>query len=385
MFQAQTSLKQIYNSNFLLQPTSANKGTVLGTDLEFNGHLSAAAENWNASGGARFENWFYYGPGADLNYQNQFIDTQYSYTTGRSTWSIVGNYINAYFVATVPESAQPLGVILGVIGRENRSIGPAWEYKLTEYTKLSLNYQYSDSDYLTEPQAQKAFPNSTSNSGSVGVNHLYSENLSLNGNLTYNGFKTSTGSTIDYVYLMAGFKYSPITTYSLSASGGGQYTQNSNRGFSLGRLITVTKDQFGPIFNIGLNKQLENSTLSFNYSRTIYPSINGILFTSDIVSLNASHKLTSRINGDFTASYYGSTYPLQTGTFGLRTTQEQQNFYRIGGDVSYSLTPQAIVSASYYFVLRDLSGALVSNVYSGAIDAQTVSLSLQYNFDPMNF
>lgn len=391
-FKADASLKQTYTSNFLLQSDSENKGAVLGTDLEVGTRLTASAPSWSAGGGARFENWFYYGPGTDsdsssssssssgLNYQNQYLDSHYRYFSERSTWSMAGSYISAAYIYTVADPTLPQGIILGVLQRESQSLAPSWSYRLTEYTKLNLSYQYLRSSYNSTSTGQASYPKSQSHTASLSADHQYNEYLLLNGSLSFTSFLTSS-RTINYLNMMTGFNYSPYPTVSIAFNGGGQYTETTSQ--TAGGLYTQTTNQFGPVFNLAINKQFEHSKLTFNYGRTISPAVNGILFTSDGISLAASRQLSQRLDGSLSVSYLTNAYPQQVGNLQSGSATQQQTTYRFEGGISYTLAQHCILSASYNYILRDLG--VKTGSYAGTQDSHNLSVNLNYDFEPLHY
>lgn len=389
------NLRQIFNTNLTIQPDLSNPGDVFGTDLDLNSSFNATSDHWKTQGQLRLDNWFYYGPGANqqntkgsggsLNYQNQFVDLIHSYFMERTIWKFAGNYTNASYVSAlsgVGTPNQPVGIILGVVSREVGSISPSIQYSLTEKTSLGFGYTYSISNYTVTQKNQGAYPNSESHYLFSNINHYYNEYLSIDGNLSYNTFSTSSRS-IDYVTGMAGFKYNYSPDIHASLEGGYQYSHTQNT--ALKGFAQQTDDQFSPVFTVSLSKDFDLTHLSLNFHRSVMPSINATLFTTDSVSLGANRRLNDKLSANFSASYSQSTYPAQTATGNVQVyrSDNSQKYYQVSSQFTYILTEQVNLVFSYNYVRRDLSYSLSSS--SNAADSHGLSLDLRYDFDPFHF
>lgn len=401
--EASFNLRQIFNTNLTNQPSPNQPGDYFGTDLDLVSNFSASSSNWKTIGGLRLDNWFYYGGNNDqstssgtngsFNYQNQYLDLSHSYFTERSVWRLSGNYTNASYVSSLSGIGtvdQPVGIILGVLQREIGSISPSVQYTLTERTKASLGYTYSNSKYSTTQTNQGSYPNSDTHSLFSEINYVYNENISLEGNLSYTTFITSN-RTIDYVTSIAGIKYNYSPDFHINLEGGGQYTHTKNS-ILLGA-TSQNNDQISPVFTVSAIKEFDFSSISINYHRSVIPSVNATVFTTDAISLSANRRINDRLSGNLNASYQDNSYPAQVGN-GSATSQTKgnaelfsvnnsQKYYQVGGNLSYSIAERISLIASYNFVYRDISD--VFNKTTRSADSHNLSLDLRYDFDPLHF
>jgi hypothetical protein len=377
-FQADANLQQNYNTNILLLPASLNPEAVWGSEMNLQTSLMAENPTWTVKCNARFDNWFYY-PASGLNMQNQYVDGQYAYSTERSRFELSGGYISDAILASKTE--QILGVVFGRVQRDMFTAMPSWTYSLSEYTKASLTYSYYNSKYGSNPLVSSVntsplYPSSTSNSLSSNLNHQISEYWSVNGLLSATAFVTQT-STIDYLNLMIGGKYAPGSNTEIAISGGGQYSHSTTNVRIAGQNVSLHNDLFNPLFNISIKQNFEYSAVILSYSQQSTPSINGNLFKSDYVSISANHRLSPQLNGGLKLSYNKVSTPNQS------RSSSSQDYYQLGGDLSYNLSENASISSSYNFQAREIGAN--AGVYSEPQYGHVISLNYHYIFDKLHY
>lgn len=376
--QASAALQQNYNTNLQLQPASLNPQGIWGSEVDVKTSFSAAAPTWTAGVTGRFDNWFYY-PVAGLDMQNQYVDGSLSHLTERSRSSLAVSFVSDALLSSQTDPTQTQGVILGRVPRELIRVSPSWLYKLDEYTSVNLGYSYDEASYPGGAAGQSGFyPDSTTHSASASASRQAAERLSLDGSLSFTDYSTSQ-SSIKYVNFMAGAAYTPDERTHLSVQGGGQYTQTTSSFRQLAQQI----DQLGPVFSASASREFEYSTLSISYSRSITPSINGNLFTSDRASLTATRRLLEKLDGNLRLVYSGSSYPPQSGVAAVQTPTQNQSILQVAGELSYALAKNCALNASYSYQVRDFGVA--TGPYAVDQEAHAVSLSLRYDFEPLHY
>ncbi|MFM8330438.1 MAG: hypothetical protein ACKN9T_01990 [Candidatus Methylumidiphilus sp.] len=423
---ANATLQQDFNSNIMLLPSALNPESVWGTDLDVQTSFAAAAPRWQANAGARFDNWFYY-PLSGLDMQNQYLNGSFAYLISeRMRWELNGSYISDALLSS--QTDPTLGIVLGRLRRDMANIAPSWSYQLTEYTKLGFSYAYNDSSYPVSSKNQGGtYPDSHSHTVSTSISHAINQKLSLNGELSATTYQTATdisftttrrlnqliselitnyGSSdreINYIDINVGFKYALDDDIDISFSGGGQLSQTittidintaTAQQLFLGQIVisnpygvappelqrTRTDPQFGPLFNIGLTKKFDTSMVGLVYGHQISPSLNGQLFTSDRVAINASHRFSPEINSGLQLSYSSSSFPFQGGP-----SVDQQSF-QLGMNVSYSMMKNLVINAAYSYQLRELGGGNYEGTpYAGTQDNHNVSVSLRYDLEQLHY
>jgi hypothetical protein len=377
-FQADANLQQNYNTNILLLPASLNPDAVWGSEMNLQTSLVAESPTWAAKGNARFDNWFYY-PASGLNMQNQYVDGQYAYLTERSRVELGGGYVSDAILASKTE--QILGVVFGRVQRDMFSIMPSWTYTFSEYTKASLTYSYYNSKYGSNPLVSSVntgplYPSSSSNSLATNINHQVREYFSVNSLLSATAFATQT-STIDYFNVAIGSNYAPGSNTEMVISGGGQYSQSTTHTTILGKNASLHNALFNPLFNVSIKQNFEYTAVIVSYTQQSTPSINGDLFKSDYVSLSASHRFSPQLNGGLRLSYNKISTPTQS------RSSSTQNYYQLGGDLSYNLSENASISSSYNFQAREIGAN--AGAYSEPQYGHVLSLNYHYIFDKLHY
>jgi len=426
--QANAALRQDFTSNILLLPNALSPESVWGSDVDVQTSISARAPTWQASGSARFDNWFYY-PLGGLDMQNQYINGNYSYLTERSRWELSGSYISDALLSST--SDPTIGIVLGRIRRDLATVSPSWSYQLTEYTKVGLSYSYNNSSYPSSSQnIGTIFPNSDTNSVSAMLTHQATEKLSLTGGLSGTFYSTGSSTTtssfiiqpvpvqiatpvgviratvleripvtyhtnsnreINYLNFNTGLKYSPYNDVEIGASGGFQISQTTTDTTlytvpasivspTTSRQIDTNPIQVGPLFDINAIKKFEKSTIGLIYGYQISPSLNGALYTSNHVSINSQHQFTQHLDGGMQLSYSENSFPYPGAT------PVNQSSLQIGANMSYKLMKNLAVSASYNYQTRTLSGGTYQNTpYNGTQDNHNVAVSLSYDFEQLHY
>lgn len=380
-FDANTTLQQNYNTNILLSPRALDPQPVWGVGLDARAVFSAKAPEWEAAANARFDNWFY-GPASGLDMQNQYVDARYTHLTERSRYELAGNFTSDALLSSTlsPINNQAQGIVFGRIQRELKTLSPSWTYSLSEYTKINLRYSYNNSKYPSASGSGNlqgsVYPDSTTHSASASANHLATEQLTLNGVVSATSF-TTRQTTIHYLNFSAGLQYAFTPDTELELSGGVQYSQSTIGLTRFGQSLSQTSEQFSPLVELSLTKKFQYSTLALSYSHQSSPSINSNLFTSDWLSVTAKHEITARFDAKLRLSYYNTSTPNQNGT------ALSQSSYQFGGDVSYKLAENTLISASYNYQFRDLGAG--SGLYSGIQDAHILSLNLRYDFGKAHY
>lgn len=386
--ETQAGLSQEFHSNIQLLPRRLDPRAVWGTDLGFTTRLIAREAHWQVQGRARLQNQFY-APIEHIDAQNQFLDLDAHYATERSRWALTANYTDDALLAS--QSDELVGIVLTRVQRRLASFAPAWTYAWSERTRFTLGYSYHAADY--DARTQFSYVDSTSHTASAGFEHQLTERLGLNGTLAYTAYRADQRA-IDYVNVMAGFRYAVTETLDIGVSGGGQYSfsETELRTFRealafIGPIpvrvlipedVTLKDAQFGPLVTATARQRFESSEWQLDYSHQISPSINGTLFESDRVVLTGRHRFSERLNASLSLAYTDQARPSFNGEI------LSQVSYRLGAELTYALTEHWRLSGAYQYALRDL-GDRDNSAFSGRQDDHAVFLRLKYDFDPFQF
>jgi opacity protein-like surface antigen len=382
---------QQFSSNIILsRPPQA----VWGTNLDLNAALAASEPNWQVTGKTRLSNYFYT-PVSGIDMQNQYLDVRSIYMTERSRYQLSGNFTDDSFLSS--QNDQIVGLVVGKVHRNLKSLNPVWFYSLSETSQLSLGYQYNRAEY---DASADNFPNSDTHTAFSQLEHRFSERLSLSGEVSYSAYDAKQRSVgyqnrINFVNFSLGLKYAFDPTLDIQFSAGGQYSRteaqfvrNQILGFTLislnpirfapivGPVVihTPPADSLGPVFNLEVNKRFDRTEMSLFYNRQISPSISGDLLEVDRAGLSAKREFRFGLSGSLGLSYTHQTFPSQanqTASF---------SFYQATGEISYAWTEHWSASASYRYFLRQIDNSNTPNE-----DSNSVLLTLRYNFDTQKF
>ena len=385
------SVGQQYSSNIILsRPPKA----VWGTNVDVNAALAVSEPNWQVTGKARLSNYFYT-PVSGIDMQNQYLDVRGLFLTERSRYQLSGNFTDDSFLSS--QNDQIIGLVVGKVHRNLKSLSPTWFYTLSERSQWSLGYQYSRAEY---DASANGFPDSDTHTGFSRLEHRFSERLSLSGEVSYSAYdarRLATGyrNSIDFVNFSLGLKYAFDPTLDIEFSAGGQYSRteaqflhNQIVGFTLVSLNpirfapvvravivhTPPADSFGPVFNLEVSKRLDRTEMSLFYNRQISPSISGDLLEVDRAGLSAKRELFYGFSGSLGVSYTHQSFPSQANqTISF-------SFYQATGELSYAWSEHWSATASYRFFLRQIDNSNAPNE-----DSNSVLLTLKYNFDTHAF
>jgi hypothetical protein len=390
-FDGNLALGQQYNSNIVL---ARNPQAVWGTSLDLDAGLSAREPNWQVGGRTRLANSFY-APNSSIDMQNRYVDATALYLTERSRYQLAGNFTDDYLLSS--QSDPALGVVLGQLHRNLKSVGPSWTYSLTERARATLGYDYARAEY--SGSATQAYPDSDTHAASSQFAYQFTERLTLNGALSYTAFQASQPSAgyrnaIDYVNFSLGLKCAYDPALDLNFSAGGQYT-HSQAEYSSFRLIYVpvslnpplfrvaavpttlrspAQETTAPLFTLGLSKRFEDASLDLAYSRQISPSINGALLETDRVQLAGRQEFRPGLNGALSLSYIHQSYP------NLGGGRLEYSYYQAEASLSYGWSERWSATASYRYYLRRVDSGGDRNQ-----DSNAAFLSLRYEFEPQKF
>jgi hypothetical protein len=385
------NLGQTYNSNIVL--TDPPKG-VFGTRLDADARLAVKERNWEASGGARLDQQFFY-PDSGIDMTNVYADGSGSYLTERSRWNLAGSYVDAWSLASEGQPLNVSGVILTRLHRNTQSLGPSWTYALDETTSATLGYGYSHADYEFGGGGSSLQESHTATSELL---RQIDEHLSASFDLSYSHYSTTRenpdySTTSDYISGMLGLKYAFGETLSLNASAGAQYTRTESQyiGYRLLGYIPVSLDPLryapvvesysrslrqdtpvAPIFSLTARQRFETSELNLNYARQINPSFNGLMLTIDRVSLAGSRRLAESLDGGLTLAYY------RQSSSDPRTVADY-SAYSLDGTLTWHWDSHWSARATYQYMIREADAAIPN------ADSHMVLLNLRYDFDGFSF
>jgi hypothetical protein len=303
------SLQQIYNDNIRL--TTAAHESVTGTLLIPKLTLSVRSENWGLNGAAQLRHSNYSGTeGLDSNDQTYTLASNFN--TLRSRWQLSGSSTKES-ILTGDFIDGDTGLVRTQVERSAKSATPSWAFSLTETTKVSVDYQYTDVIY-DQGLAVGLFDYQQSQT-SLTLSSLLSERTQVFVTASYSEFDvTATQFHSQNNVAQAGVDYRLTETMKLALSGGPRRTTSQGivkvctiptifgcAGFTD---TNVTSETRGAVYNAALENQFENTRLKFNLSRNTSPSGTGAQVETDSLGVTSQTALDPRNSLLFSATAY---------------------------------------------------------------------------------
>lgn len=398
--QAAADVGQEYNTNIFLTPGPHTD--VWGARLGLNTRFSAAEEIWKLDGNIRLDNYFYDQKGLDS--LNQFVSLTGSYfVTERSQFALRGDYIRD---STRTSFVETDDLIFEQVRRNRQTLNPSWTYDLSEKTRLSLNYQYQNTDYRNK--ANTFFPDYQSHFGSVGLIHDYSERLRMSGSVSYTRY-SAVGSTIfipghldfepfripgnyenradeieiDYAAAIAGFSYAIDETFDISFAAGAQYNKTE------AVFRTIFRDDRGEpilddfdhidsgfvtyVIDMSASKRFDADELSLHYAHTVSPNLYGNLVEIDTVTFTGKRKFTPTVSGSAQFSY------ADRKTADQRNITLNRQLFRARGELSWNWTENWSFSVSYQYGRQEI------DIISDIPESHAAYLIIRYRWDKLKY
>ena len=363
-----------YSDNISLVTSTATSKpkSVSGTNLTANLDLGARQETWDLWGGVRLENR-HYGGRDDLDVDNRSANLRYEYRAERNLWSLKGSYADESIL-----NATTIGSDVGSQAtRTTTNISPAWSRSLTETTQLRVDYQFLDTQYENGASVNKQL-DYRQQAVNLTVSDQLTQRTSVYAILGYSYFevttpesqiKTSYTNTSQTNTAQLGISYNFTETLKGSLSGGPRKTTSEDRICGLFCLVRVTESNTGDgsVFKGSLESQLELTSTTIGFNRSVDPSGSGGEVQTESLSLAIDRQITQdRLSVQFVADGY------KFEALGTTSSPIDRNYYRLGPGLRWRWTTDLTLDASYrYSRLRYLNA-------TEAASANAVYLTFTY-------
>lgn len=396
-----------FNSNLFL--TTRPHEDTWGEGVDGTIDLSLADSRWKTQATGRFQNRWYPNDN-NLDYYNQLFSVKSQYFSERAVWGLDSQYNMDNTLSSL--DSLDLGFVFTRIPRTTRLVSPNVTYSLTENTSLALAYTYQDTTY-DQQKSSRSVVDSEAHTGSLNLTHQWNERLQLLGSMSYTSYDLlgidqsfdgffplntifglllfpsvtqvpGTTGTINTASLMGGFNFKLTETIDLAFSGGGQHNDTSNPETTITtsvfgtpvatRQIPATENStISEVYSGRASKHFERSDLSLDISRSISPSLQGILYAYDRYSLSGTHKFTPHLSGSLNLSLSN-----QSGVGGDSALVDR-DLYTIRAGVDWQWAQNWRLNASYQYSQVDYNAA--SGSPSTAVDSHALYFNIRYLFD----
>ncbi len=313
----------------------------------------------------------------DQNYQ---INGQYSLT---SRFNV---FLNTSFISdsTAQQEYLASGLVITRTPRLSFIVGPGMSYALTERSTATLNYNFNKVTYqpVQNTQAQN-FQNYSTQAVSMVYQYLLSEKTTLS-NTVSGTESTYTGSTnSDYKSLLYSLgvqhNYSPNWAFNLAGGVNYSWYSSNSQIASFGQFpnfVSVptqkqTGTNFSTYFSLGATRRWTNLSITGSLLRNQQASAYGYISQVNALSLAMNYQFSEKLTGSL-----GGSYSLSSQS--SNTSQNQNNYYTVGPQLSYQITEKLTASSGYTFNNQSYEGNnLSSNSNSHGHD---IWLTLTYSY-----
>jgi hypothetical protein len=365
-----------YNDNITLSPDEEDEvwGTILVPSLRAN-YLTETLE---LRGRAALEIERYSGDD-ELDTENQFYDwfSRYQATerntlalsasfrresilrVGRVTEAVGGQAATRPIPATPPipptppipgTSATPggeetvdIGLVNRQVQRDSLLVSPSWTWRVTERSRLTLNYRFDDVSYPdAEPVDRLVDHNSHRGGGTLG--YRLTERDEVTGTLTYtraNFEDEPSDRTYDDWALTAGISRDFSETLNGTLEGGVRFTSFERDGED-------EEDDTGYLIRLRLRQRGELTLLDLRAEHDLVPSGAGALLETNRIALLIDRKLTPRFSASFLAEYFQ-----QDSLEEEAGTSDERRFYRLNPALRWHWTPELEMDLGYRYVNQE--------------------------------
>lgn len=287
------------------------------------------------------------------------FDWKNSYKTERSSWGLDFGYSEN----SQRDAAElDTGVFDSNSLVETIYVNPRVNIDLTEKDQLGISLNYSDRDYDTNDF-------SDNDNQSLGLNwqHRLNEVLSTTAMVSISQYDADrvaiSNSETEYLQATVGFIYKRSEAMTINGSLGHFETDRQQRLFFGPVTVLSDSETTGALVRLGVSYSYEKDIFSFNLSRGLYPSSQGLVEERDSIALDYEHQFSGRSAGGINILWHDTESSLEN-----RETFTLSPFYR------YRLTEKIDLQTSYIFRSFDRQSTL------DKVESNRVKVGLRYSF-----
>jgi len=330
------NVKGVYNSNLILS-TGSNEvwGYWTSPAVKFKG----ATESFMIEGNAKADFVHYYGQ-QDRGFTNLLFPVSTSYKWERLTFGFDGSFIRDN---TLMSELRQTGLVLSFTQRNLWTANPSVTVGLTERVNWQVGYQFADATY--QNGLSLGLVNYQTNGGTSELSYQIQERtkIKLIGEVT-NFVASQIQETWTYEGVRVGASHDFSESLSATVLGGPKFIRSTQGGVPGGSL---SQNDVVWVYNANIKQEFEQSTISLDGGRELYPSGFGLLVQTDRVSGSISHRLTENL----TASLNGGLY-FTTPIASTRGPFPQTRFINVNPNVTWNFAQWWTLSVGYTYAER---------------------------------
>jgi len=287
------------------------------------------------------------------------FDWRNSYKTERSSWGLDFGYSEN----SQRDAAElDTGVFDSNSLVETIYVNPRVNIDLTEKDQLGISLNFSDRDYDTNDF-------SDNDNQTLGLNwqHRLNEVLSTTAMVSISQYDADrvaiSNSETEYLQATVGFIYKRSEAMTINGSLGHFETDRQQRLFFGPVTVLSDSETTGALLRLGVSYSYEKDVFSFNLSRGLYPSSQGLVEERDSIALDYEHQFSGRSAGGINILWHDTESSLEN-----RATFSLSPFYR------YRLTEKIDLQTSYVFRSFDRQSTL------DKVESNRIKVGLRYSF-----
>lgn len=294
------------------------------------------------------------------------------YLTQRGVLALAGSYTDS---CSYTQQISDTGVLAPKTTVESFRLAPSWTWKWTPRDQLIAEASYSTTSYANTRQVPGGvgFSGNETYAANLGINHLWSRNLSLNGGVFFSHVQyTSAGQSTQVAWgPQVGANYRINRRWSVSAGGGLRWVDTLDAGAGQ-REGTV----LGHVGNLGVSYTGRLATFSAGYSNAINPSGIGQLVQSHGVYANYAYRVTARLSLSASGNFTNSQ------SIGNSADRFDRNYLIVSTGIVWEFAKNWRIRGEYVYRWQDYGqDRSLPNTAGGTADANTLMLSINYAWD----
>jgi len=368
-------LTSSYNDNiqFTSEPHSSVWGLQLQPDVKFNGQTETLKVTGEVSATVNR----YFGE-SGLDTIDHKVSVRSDYVAERDTLGLIVDLLRD---STLVSELATTGVVLARRQRNTYSAYPTWTRAINETTSIRASYNFSRVRY--DNASNTGLVDYVDQSLAMGVQHKLDDRRSLGVTAYYDRYETDAPSSRANTFgFQVGYDHRFTETLHGSLTVGLRKTRTDVAildlrcetlvvaGLCSGPVIAITaaesQQSSGYTLDALLEKRWETSTASVGISREINPSGIGSLVQTDRIQLTWLRQISPTFTASFAAAAYESRF------IGGAPSSTESNYYRIEPHLTWRLSEELTMDASYSFAQQKYRGA------GTPAQANLIYLSVQY-------
>ncbi len=349
------SFRAGYNDNLRLSTT--NEVSTAGATFSPSARFSVATPTSGASGNLRFD-FRRFEADSDLNDDNIRFEANSFHNLERSRLGLDLAFVKD---TTLDSQLAATGLVFDRVPRQRTTIAPEWSYSLSERTRLSANYGYTDVKYNNS--GANVFVDYTVNNAQASLTRMMSEQTTASITLSRSESKNDNDIKSININLQGGASHRFSETLSATLFAGVRRTEVDFSRTSLQPVFNGTTIVFVPVtqaftnsdsgytFSASVTKNFLRGETGLSVSRGISNDINGQPIEVTRLSSTNRYRLSEIMSVGLNLELYNSKFSSIAGN------GQDRNYYQIQPTFTWAFKQFWSLSGSYRYRKQTFSGS----------------------------